>query len=103
MRGVFACEASQEVILEAKKHLDPARIEGSSGAVDGRNAWHLLGPSPISSTTNVIASELVIASIEVALHARGPQVDEQDAPGEPRTHPLVEGDFTAVVAIGVGE
>lgn len=83
--------------MPPKKHLVALEIDGSSGAVDGKNDVHDGAFSPMSSITDCMAWTVAIASMDVTLQVLGLQVDEQDAPGAPSTQPVAVVEVEEVV------
>ena len=53
--------------MDAKKHFDALKIEGSSGAVDAKNDVHEVAFAPMSSMTDCMASVEEMASMDVTL------------------------------------
>ncbi len=89
--------------MDAKKHLDALKVEGSSGAVDGKNAVHEVTFALMSSMTDCMASVFATASMDVTLQVFVLQVDEQEAPGDPSTQPLADDVELEEVAVAVVE
>ncbi len=87
--------------MDAKKHLVAVEIEGSSGAVEGKNDVHEGAFAPISSITDCMTSTVAIASMDVTLQVLVLHVDEQEAPGDPSTQPVADVEFEEVAVVVV--